>query len=142
MDEKIVFQAEITFKGGIEEFKRMAEALADLPIAFRVPGWPLGHETAGCWPEPIQDLISKERFGKLLQGAERFKISKLICRDLCGGIRVPHVHLPPDEVVLLDRRRFKELVGGIAEELGQRVADTSEYSQITSAMRDLAHLAK
>jgi hypothetical protein len=141
-DGQIVFEAKIRYSGDIEKFQKVGETLAGLPLEWSVPGWPLHHEIAGCWPIGLHDLIDKGWLNKLLEGSPRFKVPELICRNICGGIRVAHVHLPPSEIVLVDPKRFKELVGRVATELVQRLGDTPQYAGVTAAMRELAGASK
>ncbi|MFX0195887.1 MAG: hypothetical protein ACFFCW_07180 [Candidatus Hodarchaeota archaeon] len=60
----------------------------------------------GIWP--ITKLLSKELLDKITQEMPRIKIN-----DIHGGIRNPHLHVR-NEVVLLDRARWKEFVGQVA----------------------------
>lgn len=140
--EQIIFEAEITFKGGIKEFQKVAGALAELGIGVRPPGWPPGHKVCGCWPLPIQELISKSYMEELVDGARMFKVPGFIPTMICGGIMNPHLHLPSDEIALLDGRRFVDLAGRVAAEVVKRLGDTPEYVQVTSAMRELARVGK
>lgn len=63
---------------------------------------------------PIAKLLSKEMMNRLARGMPRLKINE----DIYGGMRNPHFHLG-NEVVLLDRARFKELVGQVAMEMAK-----------------------
>lgn len=130
MDKTITFRTEIEFKGSIAEFEKVAVALAELPIRVRVE-WPPGH-TAGCWPIGPEELLSKKVLERVTEGMARFKI----IRDIPGGIRDPHLHIR-DEVVLLDRARFKEVVGQVAMELAGRLAERAEYTETVGAIRKL-----
>lgn len=65
----------------------------------------------GIWP--ITKLFSKELLDKITQGMLRIKIN-----DIHGGIRNPHLHVR-NEVVLLDRARWKEFVGQVAMKLSK-----------------------
>ena len=135
MDDNITFRTEIEFKGPIAEFEKVAVALAELPIRIRVE-WPPDH-TAGCWPIGPEEIINPKILGKVTEGMRRIKI----VRGIKGGIRDPHLHLK-DEVVLLDRTRFKEVVGHVAMELGGRLAERSEYVETVGAIRHLVPPAR
>lgn len=62
----------------------------------------------------VTGLLSTELLGKIAEGMPRVKINK----GIHGGIRNPHLHVA-NEVVLLDRARFKQLVGQVAEQLAK-----------------------
>ncbi len=135
---RIAFEAQITFEGGVEEFRRLGKALVDLGVGVRPPNWPLGHEVSGCWPEPIWELMGTRYMEKLVDGAQMLEMGEFIPGIICGGIRVAHVHLPSGEIALLDGRRFADLAGRVGAEVVKRLGDTPEYLQVTSAMRELA----
>jgi hypothetical protein len=63
-EDKITFRTEIEFIGSIEEFTQVAEALVKLPIRLRVE-WPPDH-TAGCWPLPLDQLLSRSFIKKVI----------------------------------------------------------------------------
>ena len=130
MDKTITFRTEIEFKGSIAEFEKVAAALVELPIRVRVE-WPICH-TAGCWDIAPEELLSKKVLERVTEGMARFKI----IRGIPGGIRDPHLHIR-DEVVLLDRARFKEVVGQVAMELAGRLAERAEYTETVGAIRNL-----
>ncbi len=130
MGDKITFKTEIEFKGSIAEFEKVAAALVELPIRIRVE-WPPGH-TAGCWPIGPEELLSKKVLEKVTEGMPRIKIIK----GIPGGIRDPHLHIE-NEVALLDRARFKEVVGQVAMELAGRLAERAEYVETVGAIRNL-----
>jgi len=63
---------------------------------------------------PVTRLFSTELLEKLAEGMPRMRINK----GIDGGIRNPHFHMA-NEVVFLDRTRFKQFVGNVAEELAK-----------------------
>ena len=130
MDDKIIFRTEIEFAGPIAEFEKVAAALAELPVRVRAE-WPPGH-TAGCWPIGPEELLSKKVLERVTEGMARIKIIK----GIAGGIRDPHLHIG-DEAVLVDRLRFKEVVGQVAMELAGRLAQRAEYAETVGAIRNL-----
>jgi len=132
MNEEITFRTEIEFKGSIEELGKVVAALAELPIRTRVE-WPPGH-TAGCWPIPPEEFLSREVLDKVIEGMPRIRVE--ILRGIRGGIRDPHLHIR-DDVVLLDRVRFKELVGQAAMQLAGTLAEKAEYTETVGAIRNL-----
>jgi len=62
----------------------------------------------------VTKLLSRELLDKIAKDMPRFKIIK----NIDGGIRNAHLHVA-NEVVLLDRARFKEVVGQVAGELAK-----------------------
>lgn len=130
MENEITFRTEIEFKGSIEEFQRVADALVKLPIRIRVE-WPPGH-TAGCWPIAIDRIFSKQMLNKFTEGMPSLKIVK----GIDGGMRDPHLHVG-DQIVLLTREKFKEIVGKAAMEITEKIADKAEYTQAVGAIRKL-----
>lgn len=62
----------------------------------------------------VTKLLSRELLDKIAKDMPRFKIIK----NIDGGIRNPHLHVE-NEVVLLDKARFKEVVGQVAMELAK-----------------------
>jgi len=62
----------------------------------------------------IAKLLSKEMLNRLTKDMPKIKIIK----DIDGGMRNAHLHVG-NEVVLLDRARFKELVGQVAAEMAK-----------------------
>ncbi len=130
MNEKITFRTEIEFKGTLEEFVKVATTLVELPIRIRVE-WPPGH-TAGCWPIGPEELLPRKILDKIIEDMPRIKI----IRGIRGGIRDPHLHIG-DEIVLIDRKRFKEVVGQVAMELAGRLAERADYTETVGAIRNL-----
>jgi hypothetical protein len=82
-----------------------------LPLIDTVP---LPEDEAGIWP--VTRLFDPELAKLLSQGMPRLKMID----DIRGGIRNAHLHIG-DEVVLIDRERFKEIVGHAAKELAKNV---------------------
>ena len=62
----------------------------------------------------VTRLFSTHLLDKIAEGMPRLKINK----GINGGIRNPHFHVA-NGVVLLDRARFKQLVGQVAEQLAK-----------------------
>lgn len=129
-DREIVFGTEIKFKGKIGEFEKVAVALGELPIRIRVE-CPKGHN-AGCWPIPPMKLVDPERIERIIEGQPR-----IVIKGIEGGIRDPHFHVE-DEIVLLDRKRFQELVKGVAGKLAEKFAEKANYAETLGAIRNLA----
>jgi hypothetical protein len=74
---------------------------------------------------------------EITNGMPRFQL-KALPQDICGGIRTAHIHLG-DEVVLLDRERFRTYVGHVAQGLAERrVERMGDYINVMRAVGDLA----
>lgn len=122
MKDVIRWKAEIEFEGTADEFNKMVAQLDKVPVEISIPEWiPRPHHFAGCTPLPIDMLIDKEQLGNLTEGLQRHKIKFI--RDIDGGMRMAHIHIG-DEIVLLDRTRFKTFVATVAYELGARRAES------------------
>lgn len=132
MEREITFRTEIEFKGSLKQFEEVAATLVKLPIRIRVE-WEPGH-TAGCWPMPIENIFGKQYLSKITEGIEPLKIIK----DIRGGIRDPHLHIK-DQIVLIDRNKFKEVVGKAAMEIAGRIAEISEYPEAIGTIRRLVN---
>jgi hypothetical protein len=137
MQDKFVWKATIKFGGSAEEFNHLAEALENLPVEIEISEWvDIPHHLAGCQPLPLDVLLSEARIKKLTEGLPRMQIKFIT--DIAGGIRTPHLHLR-DEVVLLDRAKFKTFVGQIAQELAERRAETvKDYIDVMDPVGRLA----
>jgi hypothetical protein len=136
MDEKIVFRAEIEFRGTIAEFRKLQASLEKLPITGRVAEWLPGHDEAGCWPLHVGKILPIKELEEVLAGKPRVRI-----RPFPGGLRVPHFHIK-DEVVLVERKEFKKILGEAARELAGRLAEKAGYAETIGAIRNLVPGAK
>ncbi len=133
MTEALKWKAEIKFEGTADDFNKMVTQLDRLPVEISIPEWgrrPVHFD--GCMPLPIGRLIGMERLEKLVTDLPRIQIKFI--RDIRGGLRMAHVHLS-DEIVLLDQTRFKALVAGVAHDLGEMRAETIEdYIEVMDAV--------
>ena len=137
MTDVLRWKAEIQFEGTADEFNKMVAHLDKLTVGIAITEWETrGHHLPGCTPMPIDVLIGRERLGELVENLPRFDIKFI--RDIYGGIRTAHVHIG-DEVVLLDRARFKTLVSDVAHELGGRRAESID--DYIEAMDPVSRLA-
>ncbi len=130
MDNNLTFRTEIEFKGTFEEFEKVAAVLTDLPIRIRVEFPP--DKTAGCWIVSPMEILPIKFINKITENMPRIKVLK----GLCGGIRDPHLHFK-DEIVMIDRGRFVELVGSVAHEMAGKLAARGEYTEVLNAIRGL-----
>ncbi|MFB0535859.1 MAG: hypothetical protein ACETWR_12860 [Anaerolineae bacterium] len=131
MEEKITFRTEIEFKGSIGELGKVVAALQELPIGIGVEWSPV--HPLGC-TKVFEEFLSGKVLDKVIEGMPRIKAE--IIRGIRGGIRDPHLHID-NEVVLLDRVRFKEVVGQVAMELAGRLGETADYTETVGAIRNL-----
>jgi hypothetical protein len=143
MENEIDFKISIAFKGSKEEFEKVAEDIAKLQLnkSVAIETVPLPEKqpiefdgiSIGTWPspevvirkpkppkplpgiQPIARLLNSKTQNKIIQGLPRVRID-----GINGGIRNPHLHVK-DEIVLLDKERFKEFVGNVARELSNRM---------------------
>jgi len=142
MNDQFEWKAEITFKGTADEFNEMTASLGGvlktgrvkiaIPELMRLPPGHLCGMVACDLDVPSQSI----KMSALAEGMPRVRLKPLpeIGGGIAGGIRIPliaggirtpHLHLEED-VVLLDRDRFKTFVGEVARELASRHVDTTE----------------
>jgi len=104
--------------------------LKEWPLVLRAE-WPPDH-LAGCWPKPISEIVDARVLAKATEGMPM--ISADIIQGIRGGIREPHLHVG-DEVVLLDRARFKEVVRAATTTLADEFVEVADYVQTVDAVR-------
>ncbi|MFX1566364.1 MAG: hypothetical protein ACFFCH_10275 [Promethearchaeota archaeon] len=128
--EEIAFRNEIAFKGTIEEFNRALAELdkRELEIGriFKKP------HLAGCWPVSPMKVLGREAISRMLEGQKRIKLVK----PIPGGLLVPHFHWE-NEIVLMNRQKFKELVTSVAGEIAGLKAMKGDYAQTLEALHKL-----
>ena len=102
----------------------------------QIPEWEGGlrHHLAGCQRLPLEDSIGRARIAEYAKDAP--KVDVKFIQDIKGGIRTGHIHLG-DQVVLLDRERFKRYVGDVASTLAQRRVGREDYIGVMQAVGDL-----
>jgi hypothetical protein len=137
MENEFEWKAEIQFKGTADEFNQLMQSVEKLHVVIDIPEWILRpHHLAGCMPVPIDVLLGEERVAQIIKDMPRMRLNYI--RDIRGGIRTPHLHLGND-VVLLDRARFKTVVGQVAQELAtRRVEQIADYAQVMAQVGQLA----
>ncbi|GAH36871.1 unnamed protein product [marine sediment metagenome] len=131
MEEKIKFRTFIEFEGSKKEFERAIIDLVGLPIIIKPPPIEIPH-TAGCMPLPMIKILGKELLNRYAEKGIPIKLPDVIP----GGILTPHLHIG-DKVVLIDRAKFKEIIGKIASELVGKVAETASYSKTIETIRSI-----
>lgn len=136
MTEIFNWKGEITFNGTTKEFAKLAEALNDRnEVEVNVPIlWP-PRPFPGYPPWPWWRRIPKETLNKIIKGSTKFQVKWI--KDFPGGIRDPHLHLA-DEIVLLDRKRFKLMVAEVASMLAaERVDHMDDFVSVMAPIQEL-----
>jgi hypothetical protein len=138
MTERFTWKGEIVFKGSVDEFNQFAELLDLQPVRVGIAEWAKieGSHLAGCNRVPVDKLIERAKLDKIIADQPRIKLRFI--KDIRGGIRSPHMHLA-DEVVLLNRNRFKTLVREVATVLAEtRVDRLDDYINVMGTVNMLA----
>ena len=138
MTERFTWKGEMVFKGSADEFNHLSELMAQQPVTVGIAEWAgiRGSHLAGCSRVPVDKLIERARLDKIIADQPHVKLRFI--KGIRGGIRSPHMHLG-DEVVLLDRSRFKVLVAEIASELAATRADRlDDYIDVMGTVNKLA----
>jgi hypothetical protein len=143
MKDEFEWKAEITFKGSPAEYEKLVAVLNDISkagsVTFQIPEWTRrrGH-TAGCFPSPIDRWLDERILTEITEGMPRFAINYV--RGIPGGIRTPHLHLQ-DEVVLLDRAKFKIMAQNVAAAIASRRVDAlGDYVAVMNEINALGAL--
>jgi hypothetical protein len=135
MDEKFQWQANITFTGYAKEFNKLTELLEKYRVTVEIPEY-RGGVAVGGMRVPVKKLISEERLNALTKDMPVIDIRFI--RDIRGGIRTPHLHLD-DKVVLLDKERFIEFAGEVAQHLAEiRAARIEDYVEVMQPIGEIA----
>jgi hypothetical protein len=121
--QSVVWKGEIEFRGSPEEFAQFAESLVAAGVNFN-----LG--TDRIVPTLIKRgyiapvfLEAAKSWAKLTEG----KSQRIAIKHIPGGIRTPHVHVG-QEIVLMDRDRFKDVLGDVAREMfEQRALEKEDF---------------
>ena len=77
-------------------------------------------------------VLQQRLLEKIAEGMPRLKVIE----GIDGGMREAHLHMG-NQIVLISRERFKEVVGKAAMEIAEKIADSAEYSQAIGAIRNL-----
>ncbi len=135
MEKQLNFhwKAEVEFQGNAEEFARIAELFAETEVKFKI--WPRPFPFPGGWPVDWRVLLSEARVKELLEGTEAVSIRFI--KDIAGGIRDPHLHIG-EQVVLMDRARFKDVIAEVSRELAAgRVERMMDYTDVMAGINPL-----
>jgi hypothetical protein len=134
MADKITFRAEIEFQGTAEELEKVISGVNKLAVRLVVDKFPLPFPYPGGWPIPLFRVLPKDLVNKLAK--DRVSFPSIILNGINGGIRDPHLHIK-DQVTMLDREEFGQVVGMAAESIGQELAAETGYQQTIGALREL-----
>ena len=131
------WKGEVAFEGSLEQFKSFTAAMEKHPVTINVSelGNIIGKYHFAGYIRPIMETFSAEQLAKLTEGAPRMAFKGI--EGIAGGIRSPHIHLA-EEVVLIDKERFKTVLGDVARSLAQRRVDSEEdyFSMVKSIVAD------
>ena len=136
-DKKIKWKGEVTFEGTLDEFAAFRTAIEKQPVALAIseaifyPGSKAGY----YWLADQLTALHEGNLAQMLQGAPRIQFANI--KGIAGGIRTPHLHLG-DEVVLVDKERFKTILGDAARNIFAQRVETQDdfYDMIKPLMVD------
>jgi len=136
MEKRFEWSAEIKFKGTEKEFMKLAELIEAMPAEIEVPEKTASETSILAassrpilrWPWPPwpglppypERVLGTDRLKLLTKDMSHIRIK--IPRDIDGGMRTAHVHMG-DEIVLLDRDTFKNIVSEVASAIAMRNID-------------------
>lgn len=134
MGNTLKWKGEVTFEGTMEEFASFVQALDKQPVTITVgelgsmqkaDGKLVLHKfpIAGYMRFELSAALTRAKLEKLTEGAPRMQFMRI--KDIAGGIRTPHLHLD-DQLVLVDRERFKTILGDMARDVFQQRAMAGE----------------
>lgn len=129
------WKGELTFEGTLEQFKTFTTSLEKYQVAIGVAdlGNVIGDYHPAGYIRPIHAFLNKDYLEKLTDGASRMQMKAI--EGIAGGIRNPHIHLG-SEIVLVDRERFKEIIGEVAGRIAQERVDVeSDYCEMVKAIQ-------
>jgi len=115
-------------RGSREDIARAVEGFARLEDVELLP-WRLN----GGWPVPLARIASEELLHKYAEKGTR--LERLLGID--GGDMTPHVHLN-EEIILLERSDFKNLVADVASKLSADLAERVDYETTVDLMGQFA----
>ncbi|MCF6291749.1 MAG: hypothetical protein L3J03_12235 [Desulfobacterales bacterium] len=138
MNGKITFRAEIEFQGSADDLAKMLKTIDKLPVRVIIDKIPLPFPFPGGWPIPPVKILPRDILPKIV------KANPVLSRDIPGridgGIRDPHLHVD-DQLVMLGREEFGQVVGMAAESIARELAAGADYQQTVGALRELNRVA-
>lgn len=136
MEKRFEWNAEIKFKGTEKEFMKLAEMIEEMPAEIEVPEKTASETSILAassrpilrWPWPPwpglppypERVLGTDRLRQLTKDMSHIKVK--FPRDIDGGMRTAHVHIG-NEIVLLDRDTFKNIVAEVASAIAVRNVD-------------------
>jgi hypothetical protein len=121
----ITWKAEVSFEGNIDEFKEFKTALDKYRVQASIPG--LKGLATGSGYAKFEYAVSFKQnpaqFEKFVAGEPRVQLAQI--GGISGGMRNPHLHLG-DEVVIVDKARFKALLGEVAKAVAERKVESED----------------
>jgi hypothetical protein len=139
VNANIKWKGEITFEGSAEEFNAFKETLLKHAVKVTIPeldehSVSLQHIYAGYIRPRIDVIFKTDRLKKLTDGAQRIPFKTV--EGIAGGIQTPHIHVG-DEVVLVSKEQFKEVIGEVARTMVIKDIDTATnyVGMVKSVMR-------
>ncbi len=138
MNNKVTFRAEIEFNGTADDLAEVVSSINKLPVRLVVDRIPLPFPYPGGWPIPLFRVLPKDMLSKIAK--EKASFPAVILDGINGGIRDPHLHIK-DQVALLGREEFSQVVGIAAESIAHELAEETSYQQTIGALRELNEVA-
>lgn len=139
VNANIKWKGEITFEGSAEEFNSFKESLLKHSVKVTIPEMneysaSLHHIYAGYIRPRIDVIFKPDQLKKITEGAQRIPFK--IVEGIAGGIQTPHIHVG-DEVVLVSKEQFKEVIGEVARTMAIKDIDaaTNYVGMVKSVMR-------
>jgi len=122
MSQKLNWKGEVTFEGSKEEFQSFKETIEKHPVVVTVPELgesiskpsPRSPHIIGGHPAGIVSVPSGIDLEQIIEGQPRMQFTSI--KGIAGGIRTPHLHRG-DQVVLVDKERFKTILGEAARNI-------------------------
>lgn len=138
-DTTLKWKAEVTFEGTLEEFNEFKAALVRHPIEIEIAefsslaaGKIIDRTSSGYAHFDYATVFQREQFEQLIKDSPRLEFKRI--RGFAGGIRTPHLHIG-DEVILVDKERFKTILGQVAKNIFEtRVETQDDFCKIIEPM--------
>ena len=136
MSPEFKWRAVIEFNGTEEQFNQLSESLANAPVHVEIPEWIRPRPSPGGWPVYIESILNRKAVESITKGQQRIQVK--FVEGIDGGIRNAHLHME-DQVILLDRAQFKELVASVAAKLAAQQVDlVGDHVEVVAAIDRLA----
>ena len=112
--KQLVWKAEVTFQGTVDDFKALAHAMAahKISISTGESFGQLGTHAGYMRPVDVQTIVSQRELEIMQKDATSVPLPAIIA----GGIRAPHFHMGQD-VLLVSKEQVKAFLGEIAGQL-------------------------